>query len=79
MKSFRFQIVASTVLLVSAVMAAVVLGTQLVLELGESHPEARSPWNILLGSGLVGACGVVLSGWVAWCVSHPATRPRRVS
>ena len=77
MKSFRFQIVASTVLLVSAVMAAVVLGTQLVLELGESHPEARSPWNILLDTGLVGACGVVLSGWVAWRVSHRALRPVR--
>ena len=70
MRSFRFQIVASTVLLVSAVMAAVVLGRQLVLELGESHPVARSPWNILLGTGLVGACGAVLSGWVAWRVSH---------
>lgn len=77
MKSFRFQIVASTVLLVSAVMAAVVLGTQLVLELGESHPEARSPWNILLATGLVGACGVVLSGWVAWRVSHRALKPVR--
>ena len=77
MKSFRFQIVASTVLLVSAVMAAVVLGTQLVLELGESHPEARSPWNILLDTGLVGACGVVISGWVAWRVSHRALKPVR--
>jgi two-component system OmpR family sensor kinase len=76
-RSFRFQIVASTVLLVSAVMAAVVLGRQLVLELGESHPEARSPWNILLGTGLVGACGVVLSGWVAWRVSHRALKPVR--
>jgi two-component system OmpR family sensor kinase len=76
-KSFRFQIVASTVLLVSAVMAAVVLGRQLVLELGESHPEARSPWNILLGTGLVGACGAVLSGWVAWRVSHRALKPVR--
>jgi two-component system, OmpR family, sensor kinase len=76
-KSFRFQIVASTVLLVSAVMAAVVLGRQLVLELGESHPEARSPWNILLGTGLVGACGVVVSGWVAWHVSHRALKPVR--
>ncbi len=77
MKSFRSQIVASTVLLVAAVMAAVVLGTQLVLELGESHPEARSPWNILLDTGLVGACGVVLSGWVAWRVSHRALKPVR--
>ena len=77
MKSFRFQIVASTVLLVSAVMAAVVLGRQLVLELGETHPEARSPWNILLGTGLVGACGAVLSGWVAWRVSHRALKPVR--
>lgn len=77
MKSFRFQIVASTVLLVSAVMAAVVLGTQLVLELGESHPATRSPWNILLDTGLVGACGVVLSGWVAWRVSHRALKPVR--
>ena len=77
MKSFRFQIVASTVLLVSVVIAAVVLGTQLVLELGESHPEARSPWNILLDTGLVGACGVVLSGWVAWRVSHRALKPVR--
>jgi len=76
-KSFRFQIVASTVLLVSAVMAAVVLGTQLVLELGERHPGARSPWNILLDTGLVGACGVVLSGWVAWRVSHGALKPVR--
>jgi two-component system, OmpR family, sensor kinase len=76
-KSFRFQIVASTVLLVSAVMAAVVLGTQLVLELGERHPGARSPWNILLDTGLVGACGVVLSGWVAWRVSHRALKPVR--
>jgi two-component system, OmpR family, sensor kinase len=76
-KSFRSQIVASTVLLVSAVMAAVVLGTQLVLELGENHPEARSPWSILLGPGLVGACGVVLSGWVAWRVSHRALKPVR--
>lgn len=77
MRSFRFQIVASTVLLVSAVMAAVVLGGQLVLELGESHPEARSPWNILLGTGLVGACGVVVSGCVAWRVSHRALKPVR--
>ena len=77
MKSFRFQMVASTVLLVAAVMAAVVLGTQLALELGESHPEARSPWNILLGTGLVGACGVVLSGRVAWRVSHRALKPVR--
>jgi two-component system, OmpR family, sensor kinase len=77
LKSFRFQIVASTVLLVSAVLTAVVLGTQLVLELGESHPAARSPWNILLDSGLVGACGVVLSGWVAWRVSHRALKPVR--
>jgi two-component system OmpR family sensor kinase len=76
-KSFRFQIVASTVLLVSAVMAAVVLGTQLVLELGEHHPGARSPWNILLDTGLVGACGVVVSGWVAWRVSHRALKPVR--
>jgi two-component system, OmpR family, sensor kinase len=76
-KSFRFQIVASTVLLVSAVMAAVVLGTQLVLELGERHPGARSPLNILLDTGLVGACGVVLSGWVAWRVSHRALKPVR--
>jgi signal transduction histidine kinase len=76
-KSFRFQIVGSTVLLVSAVMAAVVLGTQLVLELGERHPGARSPWNILLDTGLVGACGVVLSGWVAWHVSHRALKPVR--
>jgi two-component system, OmpR family, sensor kinase len=76
-RSFRFQIVASTVLLVSAVMAAVVLGRQLVLELGENHPEARSPWNILLGTGLVGACGVVVSGWVAWRVSHRALKPVR--
>jgi two-component system, OmpR family, sensor kinase len=76
-KSFRFQIVASTVLLVSGVMAAVVLGTQLVLELGESYPGARSPWNILLATGLVGACGVVLSGWVAWRVSHRALKPVR--
>jgi signal transduction histidine kinase len=68
--SYRFQIVTSTVLLVSAVMTAVVLGTQLVLELGESDPAARSAWNVLLDSGLVGACGVVLSGWVAWRVSH---------
>ena len=77
MKSFRFQIVASTVLLVWAVMAAVVLGTQVVLELGERHPEARSPWSILLDTGLVGACGVVLSGWVAWRVSHRALKPVR--
>lgn len=77
MRSFRFQIVASTVLLVLAVMAAVVLGTQLVLELGESHPAARSPWHILLDTGLVGACGVVLSGWVAWRVSHRALKPVR--
>lgn len=77
MKSFRSQIVASTVLLVAAVMAAVVLGTQLVLELGERHPEARSAWNILLATGLVGACGVVLSGWVAWRVSHRALKPVR--
>jgi signal transduction histidine kinase len=76
-KSFRFQIVASTVLLVSAVMAAVVLGTQLVLELGERDPEARSPWNILLDTGLVGACGVLLSGWMAWRVSHRALKPVR--
>jgi signal transduction histidine kinase len=76
-KSFRFQIVTSTVLLVSAVMGAVMLGTQLVLELGESHPQARSPWNILLDTGLVGACGVVLSGWVAWRVSHRALKPVR--
>jgi len=76
-KSFRFQIVASTVLLVSAVMAAVVLGTQLVLELGERHPEARSPWNILLDTGLVGACGVLLCGWMAWRVSHRALKPVR--
>jgi two-component system, OmpR family, sensor kinase len=75
--SFRSQIVASTVLLVAAVMAAVVLGTQLVLELGEHHPEARSPWSILLATGLVGACGVVLSGWVAWRVSHRALKPVR--
>jgi signal transduction histidine kinase len=77
MTSFRSQIVASTVLLVTAVMVAVVLGTQLVLELGERHPEARSPWNILLATGLVGACGVVLSGWVAWRVSHRALKPVR--
>lgn len=77
MKSFGFQIVASTVLLVAAVMAAVVLGTQLVLELGEHDPQARSPWHILLDTGLVGACGVVLSGWVAWRVSHRALKPVR--
>ena len=77
MKSFRSQIVASTVLLVAAVMAAVVLGTQLVLELGERHPEARSPWHILLATGLVGACGTALSGWVAWRVSHRALKPVR--
>lgn len=77
MRSFRSQIVASTVLLVSAVMAAVVLGTQLVLELGENHPEARSPWFIMLYTGFVGACGVVLSGCVAWHVSHRALKPVR--
>ena len=49
MKSFRFQIVASTVLLVSAVMAAVVLGTQLVLELGERHPGTASSYSNLAG------------------------------
>jgi signal transduction histidine kinase len=58
-------------------MIAVVLGTQLVLELGEHNPEARSPWNIMLATGLVGACGVVLSGWVAWRVSHRALKPVR--
>ena len=77
MKSFRFQIVASTVLLVAVVMAAVVLGTQLILELGESHPANRSAWNILLETGLVGVCGVVLSGWGAWRVSHRALQPVR--
>jgi two-component system OmpR family sensor kinase len=71
------QIVASTVLLVAAVMAAVVLGTQLVLELGERDPQAQSQWNIFLDTGLVGACGVVLSGWVAWGVSHRALKPVR--
>jgi signal transduction histidine kinase len=76
-RSFRFQIVASTVLLVAAVMVAVVLGTQLVLELGEHDPGARSPWNIMVATGLVGACGVVLSGWAAWCVSHRALKPVR--
>jgi signal transduction histidine kinase len=69
--------VASTVALVGAVMVAVVLGTQLVLEVGERHPEARSPWSILLSTGLVGACGVALSGWVAWHVSHRALKPVR--
>ncbi len=77
MRSFASQSVASTVLLVAAVLAAVVLGTQLVLELGERDPQARSPWNILLATGLVGACGVVLSGWVAWRVSHRALGPVR--
>lgn len=77
MSSFRSQIVASTVLLVAAVMLAVVLGTQLVLELGEHNPVARSPWTILLDTGTVGACGVVLSGLVAWRVSHRALKPVR--
>lgn len=77
MKSFRTQIVVSTVLLVAAVMVAVVLGTQLILELGEHNPEARSPWSILFATGLVGACGVVLSGLVAWRVSHRVLKPVR--
>lgn len=77
MKSFRSQIVASTVLLVAAVMVAVVMGTQLLLELGEHYPQERSPWSILLETGLVGACGVVLSGLVAWRVSHRALKPVR--
>ena len=77
MKSFRTQIVASTVLLVAAVMVAVVLGTQLALERSESNPRAQSSWNILLATGLVGACGVVLSGFVAWRVSHRALKPVR--
>lgn len=70
MNSFRSQIVASTVLLVALVMLAVVLGTQLVLELGEHNRAEGSAWNVLLDTGLVGACGVALSGWVAWRLSH---------
>lgn len=77
MNSFRSQIVASTMLLVAAVMLAVMLGTQLVLELGEHNPGDRSPWTILLDTGLVGASGVVLSGLVAWRVSHRALKPVR--
>lgn len=77
MKTFRAQIMASTVLLVAAVMVAVVLGTQGVLELSEGSLRAQSSWNVLLATGLVGACGVVLSGFVAWRVSHRVLKPVR--
>lgn len=75
MNSFRSQIVASTVLLVALVMLAVVLGTQLVLEVGEHNRAEGSAWNVLLDTVLVGACGVALSGWAAWHVSHRALKP----
>lgn len=78
MKSFRGQLVASTVGIVTAVMLAVVAGTQVVLELAEDAPRMRSSWDILLATGLVGATGVVIAGLVAWRVSYRALRPVRL-
>jgi two-component system OmpR family sensor kinase len=77
MKSFRAQMVATTVALVALVMLAVIAGTQLVLEAGEGRPRFQSALTILLATGLVGAFGVVLSGVVAWYVSRRALRPVR--
>jgi two-component system, OmpR family, sensor kinase len=64
-------------LLVVAVMFAVVLGTQVVLERSEGNLRAQSSWHVLLATGLVGACGVALSGFVAWRVSHRVLKPVR--
>lgn len=77
MRGFRAQIVVSTVLLVAAAMFAVVLGTEVVLELKEGHPKAHSSWDILVASGFVGVFGVVAAGAVAWRVSHRALEPVR--
>lgn len=77
MKGFRAQIVISTVLLVAAAMLAVVLGTEVVLELSEGRPAAHSSLDILVASGFVGVFGVVVSGAVALNVSHRALAPVR--
>lgn len=77
MKGFRAQIVVSTVLLVAAAMLAVVLGTEVVLELSEGRPSAHSSFDILVASGFVGVFGVVVSGAVALNVSHRALAPVR--
>ena len=77
MKGFRAQIVVSTVLLVAAAMFAVVLGTEVVLELSEGHPKAHSSLDILVASGFVGVFGVVSAALVAWNVSHRALQPVR--
>lgn len=77
MKGFRAQIVVSTVLLVAAAMFAVVLGTEVVLELKEGHPKSHSSWDILIASGFVGVFGVVAAAAVAWNVSHRALAPVR--
>jgi signal transduction histidine kinase len=77
LKGFRAQIVISTVLLVAAAMFAVVLGTEVVLELSEGRPKAHSSFDILVASSFVGVFGVVAAAAVALTVSHRALAPVR--